>query len=95
VRGKGQGRFSDRATRKGGGQRRLDCQGGDRSTEEDSGSEHVTADLGVELDAVTKNRVHGLIEGHENTPDKVAVVKDTTTTVGLGGAEDTEGGGIP
>jgi hypothetical protein len=55
----------------------------------------VTADLGVELDAVTKNRVHGLIEGHENTPDKVAVVKDTTTTVGLGGAEDTEGGGIP
>jgi hypothetical protein len=35
------------------------------------------ADLGVELDAVTENRVHGLIKGQENTPNKVAVVKDT------------------
>jgi hypothetical protein len=37
----------------------------------------VTAGLGVELDAVTKNRVHGMIEEHENTPDKMVVVKDT------------------
>jgi hypothetical protein len=77
VCGEGQGRCSNKATRRGGGQRRLDCQGGDRSTEEYNGSGHVTAGLGVELDAVTKNRVHGMIEEHENTPDKMVVVKDT------------------
>lgn len=36
----------------------------------------MTAGLGVELDAVTENRVHGLVEGHENTSDKVPVVKE-------------------
>jgi hypothetical protein len=38
----------------------------------------MTVGLGVELDAVMENMVHGLIEGHENTPDKVAVVKEDT-----------------
>jgi hypothetical protein len=37
---------------------------------------HVMAGWGVELDAVTENMVHDLVEGHENTPDKVAVVKE-------------------
>jgi hypothetical protein len=63
---------------RGGGQRRLDCQGGDRCTEEDSGSWHVTVGLGVELDAVMENRVHDLVEGHKNTMDKVVVVKEDT-----------------
>jgi hypothetical protein len=43
------------------------------------------ADLGVELDAVTENRVHGLIKGQENTSNKVAVVKDThSDNTGIG-----------
>lgn len=64
------------ATKRGGGQRRLDYQGSDHGTDEDSGFGHVTADLGVELDAVIENKVHGLIGGHENTSDKVPVVKE-------------------
>jgi hypothetical protein len=52
------------ATRRGGRQRGLDCQGGDHCTGEDKGSGHVTSDLGVELDVVTKDRAHGVIEGH-------------------------------
>jgi hypothetical protein len=28
----------------------------------------------VEVDTVTKNRVHGLIKGHERAPEKLAVV---------------------
>jgi hypothetical protein len=35
--------------------------------EEDNGFGYMTVGLGVELDAVTKNTVHGLIEGHKNT----------------------------
>jgi hypothetical protein len=41
---------------KGGGQRRLDCQGGDHNTEEDSGSRYVTVDLGVELSSTQSRR---------------------------------------
>jgi hypothetical protein len=52
------------ATRRGGRQRGLDCLGGDHCTGEDKGSGHVTADLGVELDVVMKDRAHGVIEGH-------------------------------
>jgi hypothetical protein len=66
VRGKSQARCSDSATRRGGGQCGLDRQGGDHSTGKDERSKHVTADLRVELDAVTENKVHGLVEGHEN-----------------------------
>jgi hypothetical protein len=44
--------------------------------EEDGGSWYVTVGLRVELDAITENRVHDLVEGHENTPDEVAVKKE-------------------
>jgi hypothetical protein len=40
---------------------------------EDKRPKHVVARLRVELDAVTKGRIHGPIEGHENTPDKLNV----------------------
>jgi hypothetical protein len=30
----------------------------------------------VELDAVTENRVHGLVEGYGNTLNKLAVMKE-------------------
>jgi hypothetical protein len=46
--------------------------------EEDNGFGDVTTGLGMELDAVMENRVHGLIEGHENTPYMVAIVKEDT-----------------
>jgi hypothetical protein len=36
----------------------------------------VVACLRVELHAVTKDRVHGMIEVHENASDKVAIVKE-------------------
>jgi hypothetical protein len=35
----------------------------------------------VEIDVVTKNRVHGLIKGHERGPEKLVVVKGETHTV--------------
>jgi hypothetical protein len=37
---------------------------------------HVTVGLGVELDAVSENKLHSLVEGHENALDKVVVVKE-------------------
>lgn len=30
----------------------------------------------MELETITKNMIHGLVEGHENASDKLAVVKD-------------------
>lgn len=39
-------------------------------------SKHMTARLRVELETITKNMIHGLVEGHENASDKLAVVKD-------------------
>jgi hypothetical protein len=36
----------------------------------------------VELDAVTKNMVHDLIKGQENTLDKVAIMKEDNTRTG-------------
>jgi hypothetical protein len=38
----------------------------------------VTARLRVDLDAVLKNRVPDWIEGHEHTPDELAVVEEGT-----------------
>jgi hypothetical protein len=35
----------------------------------------VTAGLGVEFDAVTKDRAHGRIEVHKGAPDKLAIVE--------------------
>ena len=35
----------------------------------------MTAGLGVEFDAVTKDRAHGRIEVHEGAPDKLAIVE--------------------
>jgi hypothetical protein len=37
---------------------------------------HVATRLRVDLDAVTENRVHGSIKGHEGAPVKLAVVKE-------------------
>jgi hypothetical protein len=53
-------------------------QGGNHSTGKDKYPRRVAARLRVELDAVTKDRIHGLIKGHENAPDKLAVVKGDT-----------------
>ena len=75
VRGEGQGRCSDMATRRGGGGRGLNCQGGDYCTREDKGSRHVTVGLGVEVAAVTKDRAHGGIEAHAGAPDELAIVE--------------------
>lgn len=38
-------------------------------------SRHTTTRLRMELDTITNNRVHGPIEGHENTPNKTVIVK--------------------
>jgi hypothetical protein len=55
------------------------------------------ANLGVELDAVTKDRAHGATEGHEGAPDKLAIVEEDVhnDNTELGGAGGTKGGGIP
>lgn len=42
---------------------------------EDKRSRHTTTRLRMELDTITNNRVHGPIEGHENTPNKTVIVK--------------------
>jgi hypothetical protein len=42
------------------------------------GSRHVTADLGVDFDTVTKDRAHDAIEGHEGALDKLAIVEEDT-----------------
>jgi hypothetical protein len=62
-------------TGRGGRERGLNGQGGNNCTGEDKGTGHVTAGLGVEFDAVTKDRAHGGIEVHEGAPDKLAVVE--------------------
>jgi hypothetical protein len=78
VRGESQRRSSDVVTRRVGRQRGLDCQVGDHCTREDMGSRHVTADLGVDFDTVTKDRAHDAIEGHEGALDKLAIVEEDT-----------------
>ena len=45
----------------------------------------MTADLGVELDAVTKDRAHSAIKGHEGAPDKLAIVEDAHNDPGGNG----------
>jgi hypothetical protein len=62
-------------TGRGGRERGLNGQGGDHCTGEDKGPGHVTAGLGVEFDAVTKDRAHGRIEVHKGAPDKLAIVE--------------------
>jgi hypothetical protein len=64
------------ATRRGGGQRGLNRQGGDHSSGEDKRSRNVAARMWVKLDAVTKDKAHGTIEGHEVAPNKLAVVEE-------------------
>jgi hypothetical protein len=49
--------------------------------------------LRVELDAVTKDRVHGLIEGHENALDKLVVVKEDEHNKGSGTSQSQGGSG--
>jgi hypothetical protein len=64
------------ATRRGGGQRGLNRQGGDHSSGEDKRSRNVATRMWVKLDSVTKDRAHGTIEGHEVAPNKLAVVEE-------------------
>ena len=64
------------ATRRGGGQRGLNRQGGDHSSGEDKRSRNVAARMWVKLDAVMKNRTHGAIEGHKGVPDKLTIVEE-------------------
>jgi hypothetical protein len=78
VRRESQRRSSDVVTRRGGRERGLNGQGGDHCTGEDKGSGHVTADLGVEFDSVTKDMAHGGIEVHEGAPDRLAIVEKDT-----------------
>jgi hypothetical protein len=61
-----------------GRQRGLDCQGGDHCTREDKGSGHVTTDLGVDFNIVTKDRAHVAIEGHEGALNKLTIVEEDT-----------------
>jgi hypothetical protein len=75
VRGESQRRSSDVVTRRGGRERGLNGQGGDNCTGEEKGSGHVTTGLGVEFDAVAKDRAHGGIEVHKGAPDKLAIVE--------------------
>jgi hypothetical protein len=65
-------------TRRGGGQRGLDCQGGDHCTREDKGSGHATTGCGVDFNTVTEDRAHGGIEGHEDALDKLTIVEEDT-----------------
>jgi hypothetical protein len=52
----------------------------------------VTAWLRVDLDAVTKNRVHGRIECHESVTNKLVVVKKNTHNECRGTERSLEGG---
>jgi hypothetical protein len=63
-------------TTRGGRRQGLDRQGSNHSSGEDKRQRRVTTRLRVELDAITKDRIHGLIEGHENAPGKLVVVKE-------------------
>jgi hypothetical protein len=38
----------------------------------------MMADLGVELDAVRKDKTHGAIEGHRGASDKLVIVEENT-----------------
>jgi hypothetical protein len=53
---------------------------------------HVAAHLRVDLDAVTENRVHGPIKGHEGAPDNLDVVKEDTHNDPRGTGWSQEGG---
>jgi hypothetical protein len=48
----------------------------------------------VDLDAVTKNRVHGLIKGHKVTLDKLVVVKGDMHNGHDGTMQSQEGVGV-
>lgn len=52
----------------------------------------MTAWLRVDLDAVTKNRVHGRIECHESVANKLVVVKKDTHSECRGTERSLEGG---
>ena len=85
VRRESQGRCSDIATRWGGRQRGLDHQGGNHNSGEDKRSRHVASRMWVKLDAVTKDRAHGAIKGHEGASDKLAFMeKDAAQVRDLG-----------
>jgi hypothetical protein len=49
--------------------------------------------LRVELYAVTENRVHGPIDGHENGADKLAIILEDTHSVPDRTWRSQEGGG--
>ena len=38
----------------------------------------MTAGLGVDFNTVTKDRAHGMIEGHEVALDKLTIVEEDT-----------------
>jgi hypothetical protein len=76
VRGEGQRRSSDRAIEGGGRQQGLDHQGGKYNSRKNKRSEHVAAHMWVKLDAVTKDKAHGAIEGHEGAPYKVTIMEE-------------------
>ena len=78
VRGKSQRRSAGVVTRRGGGQRGLDCQGGDHCTREDKGFGHVTTGRGMDFNTVMEDRAHGVIEGHEGVLDKLTIVEEDT-----------------
>jgi hypothetical protein len=54
-------RGADKTTRRGGRLQGLDHQGGNHSTGEDKRPRCMATHLRVELDAVTKNMIHGVI----------------------------------
>ena len=64
--------------RRRGGQRGLDCQGGDHCTREDKGPGHVTTGRGMDFNTVTEDRAHGVIEGHEDAQDKLTIIEEDT-----------------
>jgi hypothetical protein len=37
---------------------------------------HMASRMWVKLDAITKERVHGVIEGHKGAPDKLSVMEE-------------------
>jgi hypothetical protein len=53
----------------------------------------VTARLRVDLNAITKNKVHGLIEGYKDAPNKLAIVKEDAHNdpVGIGRSQPRSG----
>jgi hypothetical protein len=53
----------------------------------------VTARLRVDLNAITKKKVHGLIEGYKDAPNKLAIVKEDAHNdpVGIGRSQPRSG----